>query len=99
MTDFVLSPLAAQDLHEIWDYIAQDNLDAADRVRDELYDAMARLSEMLTIGHLREELADEKLRVWTVRSYLIIYRPTSKPLQIIRVVSGYRDLAMLFDTA
>ena len=32
MTEFVLHPGAYTDLDEIWEYIAADNLDAADRV-------------------------------------------------------------------
>ena len=49
-----------------------------------------------TIGHLREDLADdETLRFWPIRHYLIIYRPDSQPLEIVRVLSGRRDLKML----
>lgn len=56
-----------------------------------------RLAEWPGIGHERTDLADETLRVWTLQSYLIIYRPTSRPLEIVRVVSGYRDLVSLFE--
>jgi len=35
MSGFVLHPQAYADLDEIWEYIAIDNLDAADRVREE----------------------------------------------------------------
>lgn len=44
------------------------------------------------LGHLREDLTDEPLRFWPVHSYLIIYRPGRTPLQIVRVLSGYRDI-------
>jgi plasmid stabilization system protein ParE len=37
MSKFVLHPEAYGDLNEIWEYIAADNLEAADRVLDELY--------------------------------------------------------------
>ena len=30
-----------------------------------------------------------------VRSYLIIYRPEAEPIQIVRVLDGYRDIAEL----
>jgi len=33
MSGFVLSPAARLDLIELWEFIAQDNIDAADRVR------------------------------------------------------------------
>lgn len=57
--------------------------------------AMQRLAQMPGIGHVREDLADETLRFLPVRSYLIIYRPDARPIQIVRVVSGYRDIAEL----
>jgi len=44
------------------------------------------------IGHVRDDLADESLRVWAVFSYLIIYRTDTKPVQIIRVIHGARDV-------
>jgi plasmid stabilization system protein ParE len=47
-------------------------------------------------GHLREDLGED-LRAWVVYSYLIIYRPAKKPLQVVRVVSGYRDVPRLFE--
>jgi hypothetical protein len=32
-----------------------------------------------------------------VHSYLVIYRPETRPLQIVRVLSGYRDIATLLE--
>ena len=32
MTPYILAPEALQDLQELWDYIAAENLDAADRL-------------------------------------------------------------------
>ena len=40
---FALHPLAAQDITEIWEYIAADNPLAARRVREELYSAIRAL--------------------------------------------------------
>jgi plasmid stabilization system protein ParE len=37
MSGFVLHPEAYTDLDDIWEYIADDNLDAADRVLEEIY--------------------------------------------------------------
>lgn len=77
------------------DYIAHDDPTAAGRVLAELRAMMQRLAGMPELGHVREDLADESLRLWPVRSYLIIYRPDRRPLQIVRVVSGYRDIVEL----
>ncbi|MFN0101523.1 MAG: type II toxin-antitoxin system RelE/ParE family toxin [Bryobacteraceae bacterium] len=46
MKRFVLSPDAAQDLDDIWEYIAEDGLDAADRLIGELYDQILALAAM-----------------------------------------------------
>jgi hypothetical protein len=43
MSEFVLHPDAIKDLEEVWEYIAADNLDAADRVREQIYDAIKSL--------------------------------------------------------
>ena len=95
MSDFVLSPEARQDLFNNWDYIAQDNIDAADRVASEIRNAMETLALNPAIGHYRSDLAGEPLRFWRVYTYLIIYRPESKPIQIVRVLSAYRDIRTL----
>jgi plasmid stabilization system protein ParE len=41
MTPFLLSPEAAQDIVEIYEFIAQDSRDPAERVRLELVEACA----------------------------------------------------------
>lgn len=58
---------------------------------------MLRLVELPGLGHLREGLAKEALRVWTVHSYLVTYRPDLQPLQIVRAFSGRRNIAALFE--
>ncbi|PSB49207.1 type II toxin-antitoxin system RelE/ParE family toxin [Cyanosarcina cf. burmensis CCALA 770] len=92
MKTFVLTEQAALDVESIWDYIADNSIDAADRARDELYAAMQKLAQMPGMGHLRLDLADERHRFWTVYPYLIVYRPNTQPLQILRVLHGARDI-------
>jgi antitoxin ParD1/3/4/toxin ParE1/3/4 len=96
MSRFVLSPAARQDLHEIWEYIAQDRIAAADRFVKRIYHVIQKLAATPSLGIPHDDLADETLRVWPVKSYLIIYRPETRPLEIVRIVSGYRDLPALF---
>jgi plasmid stabilization system protein ParE len=47
------------------------------------------------MGHLREDLIDEALRFWSVYQYPIIYRAGAQPIEIVRVVSDYRDITQL----
>ena len=56
---------------------------------------MTALAEQPGMGHLREDWADNRHRFWPVYSYIIMYRPEINPLQILRVISGYRNLAEL----
>ncbi|MBI1851113.1 MAG: type II toxin-antitoxin system RelE/ParE family toxin [Planctomycetes bacterium] len=93
MKPYLVSPEAEADLDSIHDFIAADDPDAARRVILEIRDAVRRLAEMPHLGHERKDITDQPVRFWPVYTYLIVYRPESRPLEIARVVSGYRNLA------
>jgi len=95
MSGFVLSLSARKDILALWDYIAQDDIDAADRVQKAIHDVIDNLVALPGMGHRRDDIADQTLRFWPLFNYLIIYRPETDPLEIVRVISGYRDLAPL----
>jgi plasmid stabilization system protein ParE len=57
---FVVTPEARADLIEIWNYIAEDSVDGADKVLARIYDAFARLGQTPGMGHHREDLADPR---------------------------------------
>jgi len=95
MRRYLLTPLARVDLHETVRYIAKRNPEAARRVRRELEQAMVRLAERPDMGHIREDLAPPTYRFWPVYSYLIIYRPATNPMQVIRVWHGARGTPQL----
>ena len=40
---------------------------------------------------LEEDLTGEFVKFWSVFSYLIVYDPSKKPVQIARVLHGKRD--------
>ena len=92
MKPFILTPRAEQDVSDIWDYIADDSIEAADRVLAALEKTMLRLAKNPGIGHMREELADRRHRFFLVYSYLIVYRFETQPLQVIRVLDAARDV-------
>jgi toxin ParE1/3/4 len=92
MKRYVLTPSAKRDINDIWDYISNDSIEAADRALDGLESAMLKLAKSPAIGHWREELADKRHRFLLVYSYLIVYRHEAKPLQIVRVLHAARDV-------
>jgi len=95
---FILTPSAARDLDEILEYVMpHGGVDHALHVHDRLYEGFLRIAAQPGIGHVRDDLADESLRVWAVFSYLIIYRPETKPVQILRVIHGACDLPTAMD--
>ena len=95
MTNFILSPQARLDLIEIWTFIAEEDVEAADGLLERIHEAILKIAEMPGIGHLREDLADEPLRFWPVHRYLIIYRSEIEPLEIVRILSSRRDIRAL----
>jgi plasmid stabilization system protein ParE len=64
VSDFVLAPAARGDLSEIWEYyaITIDDVDLADRIRDELFAAFEDLARTPGMGHYRKDLVSEPLR-------------------------------------
>jgi antitoxin ParD1/3/4/toxin ParE1/3/4 len=95
MGRFLLTGPAKADIREIVAYVRERNPSAAPKVRQNLQQAMRRLADFPGIGHVRNDLSDESLRVWAVYSYLIVYRPDTRPLQVLRIVHGARDLKRL----
>ena len=91
MSEFVLHPDAVKDLDEIWEYIATENFDAADRVREEIYDAVQSLVPFPHVGHSRPDLTSRPLRFQTAREYVIACAPDEKPLTVIAVLHGRRN--------
>ena len=96
MTKYFLSESAKTDLINIWTYIADDDIDAADNVLSEIQSACEMLADSPGLGHSRKDLTSSGVRFWPVRNYLIIHHP-SPSLEIVRVLSGFRDIINLLD--
>jgi plasmid stabilization system protein ParE len=95
---YVLSPLAAADLHAIEDYIAERSGNArAELVIDRIYRSLANLSYLPRSGRaaMRRELG---LRTFSISPWLVLYEilPGFDGVHVLRVVDGRRDLETLF---
>ncbi|MCB1019879.1 MAG: type II toxin-antitoxin system RelE/ParE family toxin [Acidobacteria bacterium] len=93
MSRYALTAPAKRDFNEIVAFLAENaGVTIARRVLNELRAAMRVLAKQPGVGHTREDLADEPLRFFAVYSYLIVYDPTKKPLEITRILHGARDV-------
>jgi plasmid stabilization system protein ParE len=97
MKGFEFSPEAVNDLQEIWIYIAADDVDRADQLEADIYQACEQLAKSPGLGHKRRDLTNAPVLFWPVRGqYLVIYLRDSQPLQIVRILHGARDIPSQF---
>ena len=90
---YVLAPEAASDLAEIWRYIKkQSSIATADRVETAIRDRTGFLAENPGAGHWRKNLTEKAVKFFPVYSYLIVYRADIRPLQVVSILHGRRDV-------
>ena len=89
--NFRVLPEVVDDIFEIWRFIAEDNVEAANRIENEIWDAFAELAKFPEMGHERVALTSRPLRFRLVRTYLIAYAPEERPLLIVAVLHGKRN--------
>jgi len=95
MPNFVFSPLAENDLAEIWRYIQPDNEEAADNLLRMIDKVCGLVAEYPKLGRDRDNLI-RGLFSFPVGNYLIFYRVVSDGIEVARVVDGRRDVAAIF---
>jgi toxin ParE1/3/4 len=95
MSRLRLSDHAKTDLGDAWLHIALDNSEAADRTLAALLERMDLLAQSPGLGRRRDELRPG-LHSFPVGAYVIFYRKARRGIEIVRVLSGSRDLPSLF---
>jgi toxin ParE1/3/4 len=97
MTDrFRLTKPAIQDIEEIADYIAQQSgLEQSERFLSKLESKFSKIVNFPLLGRKRDEILTN-IRTIPLDNYLILYMPIGDDIEILRIVSGYRDLSILF---
>ncbi len=62
----------------------------------EFVEAFRFLARTPGAGHKREDLAEDRpILFWTMRDYMILYRPGTNPLEIITIVRGTGERAAI----
>ena len=95
MSQFIISPAASQDLEEILDYLSQQDLRAGEQFLAEFSQKCRNLARFPNMGRSYTNLAPQ-LRGVVMQSHIVFYRNSGNGVEIIRVISGYRDLPSLF---
>jgi len=96
MNTYSLSDEAVRDLEELCDYLAQNLPQAASRIFDSIRQRCKLLSQFPNMGKSYDRLTPN-LRGSGIEDYIIFYYPRQDGINVVRIVSGYRDLETLFD--
>ena len=96
MRTCLISPEASQDLDKIFDYFASRNVDAGERFVIAFEKKCENLLQFPNMGRSYEDI-ESSLRGVPLDNYIILYRLIDNGVEIVRVVSGYRNLEYLFD--
>ena len=96
-TRYILAPEAQEDLVTIRDYYLQEaGFRIARQMLVEFVQAFRLIARNPGIGHRREDLAESKpVLFWPMRDYLIVYRSGTKPVEIVMIIHGSRDVARI----
>ena len=98
MIRLLVSLEAQADLDAIAEYIARDDLAAAEQFIEKLNGIFDRLCDGPGIGSPRDDLM-AGLRGRAFGSYIIYYRARHEVLEIVRVIHGARDQTKIFGAA
>lgn len=86
------SPLSIQRIHEISDYIAQDNVDAAIKWIKLIIDSVEKLDDFPEIRRKVPEVNRQDIREILIKNYRIIYRLQKNKISILSVQHGRQIL-------
>ena len=96
MNRYVINILASYDLNEIAEYFSQKNLEAGEKYFQEFNRKCTQLVSFPNSGKSYSEINPD-LRGLSLEGYIIFYRVLDDGVEILRVVSGRRDLSSMFD--
>ena len=71
MSGYFLGRDAERDIDDLWEYIAEGSLRAADRLIAQIFEAFEAIARNPGMGHKREDLTKFPVLFWPVGDYLI----------------------------
>jgi toxin ParE1/3/4 len=95
MSRYVINVLASRDLTEISDYFAETNMEVGERFFREFNSKCQQLVSFPSSGKSYGAIRSD-LRGLSIEGYIIFYRILDDGIEILRVVSGRRNIPSLF---
>ncbi|MEM7204099.1 MAG: type II toxin-antitoxin system RelE/ParE family toxin [Planctomycetota bacterium] len=90
---YQLTATAEHDLEQILHYVAgRDGINRALHVHSKFTTAFETLTAMPQIGTLRPNLTGDVVRWHHVFRWAVLYDPQAKPLTILRIIHGAREI-------
>jgi plasmid stabilization system protein ParE len=89
---YEVSAEAQNDLFELWSRIALDSVELANRIEGEFHELFASLGRMPRQGHRRHDLTRRPVLFSTLYSFVVVYQPDVKPIRIMALLRGKRDV-------
>lgn len=93
---YFVSSVAEQDIADVWQFVARDSLEAADRIVDRLTATFSLLAQNAYLGQVYEHPRHE-LRRFSVEKYAIFYRVLDDAIVVVRVLHGARNIERLIE--
>jgi toxin ParE1/3/4 len=95
MKRHIISQPAIKDLEEILDYFSSRDVEAGERFINKFEKKCKNLADFPNMGRSYDDIKPS-LQGLPLAGYIIFYRIIDDGIEIIRVISGYRDLKSLF---
>ncbi len=97
MSKYRISPLAYDDLEQIFLYIAERNMDAARKLIIEMMRTFDIAAQNISIGTAKDDLM-VGIRMFPFKRYNIYYLKASHGIEIYRVLHSARDQTKVFSS-
>lgn len=97
MAQILFTPLATEDLKEIWLYLAENaGNESTNKFLRIVKKKCESVAEFPEIGRVRHEYLIN-LRSFPFGKYIIFYLPLSDGIEVLRIVHSSRDVVQIFD--
>ncbi len=97
MKDLLFTKASMQDLEGIYDYIALDNVESANKLIKKFQKCWQLIADKPSLGSKRNKFI-KGLQSITEGNYVIFYRKNLNNIEIIRILHGARDIEKIFKT-